>query len=215
MSQQDFIRTAHRVYGKSIRQLAKETGHSRNTIRKMLKGEYESYKIRNNQVYPVLGKYVEIIEKWLKSDLQNPRKQRHTARRVYSRLVNEYGFTGAESTVRVHVRKARMKISRSDDKAFIPLCPPIGQEAEIDWGTASESFANLNEKILQECLNYGSHRISGKKRSVSEDFENEKEFLIALPPYRYSNIRTFNGKADKYATVRLMIGWEVKYESEC
>ncbi|MDM8515603.1 IS21 family transposase [Desulfobacterales bacterium HSG16] len=322
MSQQDFIRTAHRVYGKSIRQLAKETGHSRNTIRKMLKGEYESYKIRNNQVYPVLGKYVEIIEKWLKSDLQNPRKQRHTARRVYNRLVNEHGFTGAESTVRVHVRKVRMKISRSDDKAFIPLCPPIGQEAEIDWGTASavidnkkatikffcmrskysgkhfvrcypcerqealcdahihafeffggifpvliydnmttavrkvllgkdrqlqesfekfkafynfearfcnvgqghekggveglvgysrrnymvpiphaESFAKLNEKILQECLNYGSHRISGKKRSVSEDFENEKEFLIALPPYRFSNIRTFNGKADKYATV--------------
>ncbi len=322
VSQQDFIRTAHRVYGKSIRQIAKETGHSRNTIRKMLKGEYEHYKVRNNQVYPALGNYVEIIEKWLKDDLQNPRKQRHTARRVYNRLVNEHGFTGAESTVRTHVRKARMKISGSDDRAFIPLCPPIGQEAEIDWGTASafiannktvikffcmrakysgkhfvrcypcerqgalfdahihafeffggifpvliydnmttavrkvllgkdrqlqesfekfkafynfearfcnvaqghekggvegmvgysrrnymvpiphaESLAKLNEKILQECLNYGSHRISGKDRSVNEDFENEKGFLIALPPHRYSNIRTFSGKADKYATV--------------
>ncbi len=322
VSQQDFIRTAHRVYGKSIRQLNNETGHSRNTIKKMLKEEYERYKSRKNQVFPALGDHLETIEKWLKDDLKNPRKQRHTARRVYNRLVKEHGFTGAESTVRAHVRKAKMNLSGYDGKAFIPLCPNMGQEAEIDWGTASavigkdvtrikffcmrskysgkhfvrcypcerqealfdahihafeffggifpvliydnmttavrkvmlgkdrqlqesfakfkayynfearfcnvgqghekggveglvgfsrrnymvpiphvESMAELNEKILRECMNYGDHIISGKERSVTENFENEKEFLIALPSHLYSNIRKFDGKADKYATV--------------
>ncbi|MCP4158254.1 MAG: hypothetical protein GY757_61715 [bacterium] len=64
-----------------------------------------------------------------------------------------------------------------------------------------ESMAELNEKILQECINYGSHIISGKEQSVNDDFENEKAFLIALPSHPYSNVRNFNGKADKYATV--------------
>ncbi|MCP4138774.1 MAG: IS21 family transposase, partial [Chloroflexi bacterium] len=152
MSQQDFIRTAHRVYGKSIRQMEKETGHSRNTIRKMLNGEYKKYKARDNQVYPALGDHLETIEKWLKGDLTNPRKQRHTARRVYNRLVTEHGFTGAESTVRAHVRKAKMNLSECDDKAFIPLCPKIGQEAEIDWGTASAVIGKDLTRIKFFCM---------------------------------------------------------------
>ena len=64
VSQYEYIRTAHRVYGKAIKQIARETGHSRNTIRKALKGENSDYKLRQQQPYPVLGPYLTIINKW-------------------------------------------------------------------------------------------------------------------------------------------------------
>jgi hypothetical protein len=41
-----------------------------------------------------------IIEAWLESDLHAPKKQRHTARRIFQRLREEYGFTGSERRIR-------------------------------------------------------------------------------------------------------------------
>lgn len=58
--QYDYIRKAHKVYGKGIREIAREAGHSRNTIRKALRGEHEGYGKRKNQPYRVLGPYLEI-----------------------------------------------------------------------------------------------------------------------------------------------------------
>jgi DNA-binding phage protein len=52
VDQYEYIRIAHRVYGKGIRQIARDTGHSRNTIKKALRGEYSGYKSREHQPYP-------------------------------------------------------------------------------------------------------------------------------------------------------------------
>ena len=68
------------------------------------------------------------------ADKDQPKKQRHTARRVYNRLVTEFGFSGSESNVRKFVRKARVKHDAGNPKVFIPLAPELGREAEIDWG---------------------------------------------------------------------------------
>jgi len=89
VDQYDYIRTAHRIYRK-IKQIARETGHSRNTIKKVLRGEYSVYKPRDQQPYPVLGPYLKIINKWLEDDKERPKKQRHTAVRVYNRLIQEH-----------------------------------------------------------------------------------------------------------------------------
>ncbi|MHB9145722.1 MAG: hypothetical protein ACYC5Y_10365 [Symbiobacteriia bacterium] len=43
---------------------------------------------------PVMGPFVEVVKAWLKADEAVPRKQRHTTRRIYDRLVTECGFTG-------------------------------------------------------------------------------------------------------------------------
>ena len=72
VDQYDYIRTAHRVYGKNIRQIARETGHSRNTVRKILRGQYSDYKKREQQPYPVLGPYLEIVDRWLEQDRESP-----------------------------------------------------------------------------------------------------------------------------------------------
>ena len=67
MDQYEYIRTAHRVYDKGIRQIQKETGHSRVTIRKVLQREPAGYK-RRERSYPVLGDHRDTIERWLSED---------------------------------------------------------------------------------------------------------------------------------------------------
>ena len=100
MDQYEMIRTAHRVYGKSIRQIARETGHHRKTIRKAI----SKMKHHCQRTKPVKSKVMDqvswIIERWLIDDRKRSKKQRHTAKRIFDRLVEEYGFTGGESTVR-------------------------------------------------------------------------------------------------------------------
>ena len=87
VDQYDYIRTAYRVYGKKIKEIARETGHSKNTIKRALRGEYIGYKPRGEQQpYPVLGPYLGVIDGWLEADKDSPKKQRHTAVRVFHRL---------------------------------------------------------------------------------------------------------------------------------
>ena len=108
MDQYEFIRTAHRSYGKNISELSRMTGHSRNTVKKAIRGEAWGYTERKKQSFPALGSYLSIINEWLEKDKEQPKKQRHTARRIYNRLRGEHDFTGSESTVRRYVRLARL-----------------------------------------------------------------------------------------------------------
>ena len=86
VDQYDYIRTAHRVYGKTIRQIARDTGHSKNRVKKVLLSQFVGYPVKARQPYPVLGPYLTTIDKWLKADKESPKKQRHTAKRIYHRL---------------------------------------------------------------------------------------------------------------------------------
>lgn len=65
----ELIRTGHRVYGQNISALVRMTGHSRNTIKKAMRGELWGYKERKRQPFPVLEKYLGIIDGWLESEL--------------------------------------------------------------------------------------------------------------------------------------------------
>ena len=115
---------------------SKEDGaFEEHTIKKVLRGEYCGYRSRTSQPYPVLGPYVKIIDKWLTDDKTQPKKQRHTAVRIYRRLTQEHGFCGAETTVRRYVKEAKLRLGLCGQQAFIPCEPTIGGEAEVDWGS--------------------------------------------------------------------------------
>jgi len=160
MERYEGIRIARRVYGKSIRKISKETGHSRPTIRKALKKETCSYSKREQQPYPALGPYLETIDQWLTGDKEECRKQRHTARRIYNRLKQEHGFVGSESAVRRYVREAKLRLGLGKSKAFIPCDPECGQEAEIDWGGAAAYIRGVKIPIKIFCMR---SRYSGKQ----------------------------------------------------
>ena len=152
LDQYELIRTSKRVYHKSNRQIARETGHSRNTIKKVLEGEYRGYSKRKNQPYPVMGAYHEIIDGWLKQDKEAPPKQRHTAKHIYDRLKSEHGFTGSESTVRNYVREAKLRVGLNSSKAYIPSDPECAKEAEADWGTADVKVKGEDMRIKFFCM---------------------------------------------------------------
>lgn len=137
MDQYEMIRTAHRVYDTSISEMARITCHSRNTIKKAIRGEPWGYKERSHQPFPVLEPYIPIIDQWLMGDKDSPKKQRHTARRIYNRLVEEHGYKGSEPTVRRYVRFAKLTLGIATPCAYIPCDPEAGYEAEVDWGTAT------------------------------------------------------------------------------
>jgi len=84
----------------SIREISRMTGWSRQTVRKHLAGAAKppTYTQTRPRPSPVMDPYLDVVKSWLEGDKDAPPKQRHTARRIYDRLVDEYGFTGAEVT---------------------------------------------------------------------------------------------------------------------
>jgi transposase len=133
VDQKEQIRRAFYIEGKSIRQIARQRHHCRRTVRAAIRdGSPSYYKLSRPRSRPVLGPFVAIIDEWLARDPFSPPKQRHTARRIYHRLIEEHGFTGGESTVREYVHKHRVRQSQ----VFIPLSYEPGEDAQVDFGEA-------------------------------------------------------------------------------
>ena len=176
MDQYELIRTAHRVYGKNISEIVRETGHSRSTVKKALRGEFSGYTQRQSQPYPALGPYLAVIETWLKEDKAQPKKQRHTAHRIYERLVDEHGFAGSEPTVRRYVRDAKARLGVNGTAAFIPLEPDVGREAEVDWGTAQAIIDGERRQIKFFCIR---SKFSGKHFVRCYPCERQQAFFDA------------------------------------
>ena len=83
--------------------------------------------LRQAQEEPFTG----VIDRILEDDLARPRKQRHTAKRIFERLRDEYGYDGGYTTVKDYVREHR----RQTREMFVPLSHPPGH-AQCDFGEA-------------------------------------------------------------------------------
>ncbi len=122
-----------RRQGVSIRELAEDHGVHRRTVRQAITDAVPPVRKTPQRVAPVLGPWKEIIRGWLKDDLGMPRKQRHTARRVWERLVAEHGAEVAESTVRRYVGGVKAELA-SPPMVAVPQTHELGSEAEVDFG---------------------------------------------------------------------------------
>jgi transposase len=151
------IRRAFYIEGKSIRQIQRDTGYHRRTIRKALEdGSVPQYTLQEPRSRPVLGPVQAIIDQWLEGDKDRPPKQRHTAKRIYERLTTEYGFTGAESTIRSYVGRRRKQMRA---QVFIPLAYTPGKTGQVDWGEAQVIIAGdpLTAHLFCMRLGYSRH----------------------------------------------------------
>jgi transposase len=129
------IRQRH-LEGESQRQIAKQMGISRNTVAKYCKGEQVPWerKTAERESSVLTEDVVEFIEECLCSDeREGVKKQKHTAKRIYNRLVEEKGFTGGESTVRAKVKELKGTLP----KVFVPLAFSPGEALQIDWGLST------------------------------------------------------------------------------
>ena len=101
VNQREQICRAYSLEGHGIRRIAREGHHDRGTLRKALQDAGPPhYTLHQPRVRPVLGPLVQLIQRWLFVDTSRPPKQRHTAHRIYHRPIEEYSFSGKESTRR-------------------------------------------------------------------------------------------------------------------
>ncbi len=134
--------------GLSIRALAVRHGVHRRTVKQALLSPMPPAKRAPvNRPAPKLGPYRAVIDEWLLADRDAPVKQRHTARRVWQRLVDEHGADVAEVTVRQHVRARRRELGWPVGEVFVPQVHAPGVEAEVDWGEALVVLGGVSVKV--------------------------------------------------------------------
>ncbi len=86
-----YIKRLHGCEGASIREIMRRTGYHYETVKKYLNMEDFNEPLHPPREVPsLLDPLKPIIDFWLEEDLAAPRKQRHTAKRVYKRLLQEY-----------------------------------------------------------------------------------------------------------------------------
>ncbi|MHB1951861.1 MAG: IS21 family transposase [Acidiferrobacteraceae bacterium] len=137
MEQFEQIRRDRDREGLSIRALAQRHGVHRRTVKQALASPVPPAKRRPvSRPAPKLGPYRAVIDEWLLADRAAPPKQRHTARRIWRRLVDEHGADVAEVTVRQHVRSRKRELGWPVGDVFVPQVHAPGVEGEVDWGEA-------------------------------------------------------------------------------
>jgi transposase len=128
--------------GLSIRALAERHGVHRRAVRQALLSALPPAKHAPvSRPAPKLGPYRALIDSWLEADRDAPRKQRHTAKRIWRRLVDEHGADVAEVTVRQYVRSRKRQLGWPVGEVFVPQVHAPGREAEVDWGQAVVELA--------------------------------------------------------------------------
>lgn len=159
----------------SERALAARYRVGRGTVRQALASPVPPARKRpENRPAPKLGAYRELIDEWLIADVVAPRKQRHTAKRIWRRLVDEHGVEVAEVTVRQHVHKRRRELGLTVGQVFVPQVHAPGRTAEVDWGEAEVDLAGARTKVhlfhMRSCF-------SGAAFSMASPVETQQAFL--------------------------------------
>jgi transposase len=126
------VRRACHVDGMSKSAAARLFGINRKTVSKMLEHSVPpGYRRNGPPVRPKLDPFIPIIDRILEEDKSLLKKQRHTAKRIFERLRDEYGFTGGITIVTDYVREKK----RRTREVFVPLAHAPGH-AQVDFGEA-------------------------------------------------------------------------------
>ena len=135
------LRQEHEFGVGTIAGVAAKFGVHRRMVRQAIAGALPPAHRYPPRAQPKLGLVAAFIDKVLDEDRRAPRKQRHTARRIYRRILTEFPDAAvAESTVRNHVRARRHAMGLVRRETFVPQSYALGVEAQVDW---YEAWADL------------------------------------------------------------------------
>lgn len=190
----------------------------RRTVRQALASAVPPVRKAATRAAPALDRWKPVIDAMLREDLDAPRKQRHTAKRVFDRLVGEHGAGVSYSTVRAYVHVRRPVIDaeggRVAGEVFIAQEHGPGREAEVDFAEFWVVLAGVRTKLnlftfRLSCSGKAVHRAfaTGSQESFMEGHRIAFEAVGGVPTgqVRYDNL--------KAAVTRILMG-RARAESE-
>jgi transposase len=220
------IRRDRRAEGSSIRELADRHHVHRRTVRQAMGSAVppprRAYPKRPR---PAIDRYARVIDGWLLADRDAPRKQRHTARRVWQRLVAEHSASLAEVTVSRYVARRRVELGLDRVEVWVPQDHLPGAEAEVDFGEFHAAIAGTLLKLWMFVMRLSC---SGRAFHVAFATQAQEAFLeghvLALEYFgavpgrvRYDNlkpavVRVLRGRdrseAERFIALRSHYGFD-------
>lgn len=102
---------------------------------------------------PKLGPALGFIDGILEADRKAPRKQRHTAHRIWVRLRKEMpAIEVSECTVRRYVRERKRELGLAGGETFVPQSYQWGSEGQVDWYEACAEVGGERQKVFIFCM---------------------------------------------------------------
>ena len=147
------IRSEYEHGDGTIRGIAKKLGIHRRMVREAVLRAVPIERKTPVRERPKLGPVMTFIDALLEADKQAPRKQRHTAHRIWCRIRAEMPEVQvAESTIRRHVRVRKAKLGLTRRETFIPQSYSWGAEAQVDWYEAYAEICGERQKAYLFCM---------------------------------------------------------------
>ena len=182
VEERERIRRAYHVERKSIRHIARETGHCRDAIRRAIgdgPAETSVPQYPESRPSPVFGPFQSRIDALLRQNDQLPQKQRYTSHKMFETLQAE-GYQGSESRIRQY--NAQWKQAHKPPEVFLPLEFEPGQDAQCDWGEATAVLFGVRQTVQVFVLRLCFSR---------------KTFVMTFPTQRqgsflYGHVQAFN-----------------------
>jgi hypothetical protein len=147
------IRREHEHGVGTTQGIARKLGVHRRMVRQALQSAVPRQRKIPQRERPKLGPAVAFIDAILQADQKAPRKQRHTAHRIWVRLRREKPeVVVGEATVRTYVRKRKRELGLLHQETFIPQSYAYGVEAQVDWYEACAEIEGERRKVYGFCI---------------------------------------------------------------
>jgi len=137
----------------TIKGVARKLGIHRRMVREALADAVPQARKQKERARPKLTPAMPFINTILESDVTAPRKQRHTAHRIYDRLRREKPeIEVAEATVRKYVRERKLQLGLVHGETFVPQSYGWGQEGQVDWYEMYAELGGERQKVQMFCV---------------------------------------------------------------
>ena len=125
----------------TVRGVARKLGVHRRVVRDAIAKALPPQRKKAERKPGKLAAAMAFIDRILEQDQRAPRKQRHTAHRIWERLrVEVSDFAASERSVRKYVHQRKAEMGWLARETCVPQSHAWGQEAQVDW---YEAWAEL------------------------------------------------------------------------